>query len=641
LALVTVNDTNDDIVDDLLQSHPPKEGTGEHGMYIRINGAVISSRGANVIPMDQLEGRWSNLGHRRMVESAAEMGMNMLRVWGGGGVLPLAFYNACDEHGILLYHDLMFVLEQNHGADDRALIHEEVQHIVQKLSHHPSIVLYAGCNECLAFYGTIDAYESLLTTLTQMDDTRAIWPVSPSRAGWKTGVHTLDGRPILGGVLKANRDDDYSKRALEEHGPYGHGGSLQFPTVNQVPSEANYTANVPPSLSTQPTGIMYPNTFVSEFGASVFSSFESMSAALPRDAWSIHGNHVDEITPTCQQDYYQVYVCNGTNDMTERNYACDNHIEAFFGDLQYNRDDVGAQSFQRQLYLCMISQTMWMKSQIETMRAENSFGLLLWQLNENWPTGGWGVIEYGPQPGMTGQVVGGRWKPVAYLLRDVLYRPVFAACGENALCYVRNDNIYSIDAIVKVEGWSLRENKMVAAYNYKVHLDDGPGWTKQFRLPQLVLDHAEVALIRVENDQSGEILMKSSVFLWRPPKSMPALSLPVGFVYDAHARGKRSEHATIRIQSDRLCLYVLLSTELEGHFSDNVFHLRPNQVVEVDFETADGATVNVDVLRRTLRIEHLGSFHHAIDDHQGPPQWPTSLARDVREAKTLLGLRMF
>jgi hypothetical protein len=217
----------------------------------------------------------------------------------------------------------------------------------------------------------------------------------------------------------------------------------------------------------------------------VFSSFESMSATLPREAWSIHGNHGGTTTPTtCQQDYNQVYVCNGTNAMTERNYACDNHIAAFFGVSQNSIDEIGSQSFQRQLYLCLVSQTLWMKSQIETMRSQNSFGLLMWQLNENWPTGGWGVIEYGPQPGMNGQVVGGRWKPLAYLLRDVLFRPVFAACGDSG-CYVRNDSINPFEVVVKIEAWSLLDNKMVATHNHKVHLSAGPGITRQFRLPAL------------------------------------------------------------------------------------------------------------------------------------------------------------
>ena len=44
--------------------------------------------------------------HRRLVISAAEAGMNTLRVWGGGIFLPNVWYDTCDEVGILVYHDM-------------------------------------------------------------------------------------------------------------------------------------------------------------------------------------------------------------------------------------------------------------------------------------------------------------------------------------------------------------------------------------------------------------------------------------------------------------------------------------------------------------------------------------------------------
>ncbi len=44
------------------------------------------------------------------------------------------------------------------------------------------------------------------------------------------------------------------------------------------------------------------------------------------------------------------------------------------------------------------------------------WGLWCGQLNEIWPTGGWGSIEYG-NPSIAGQVLGGRWKPLHYLVR--------------------------------------------------------------------------------------------------------------------------------------------------------------------------------------------------------------------------------
>ena len=53
---------------------------------------AIFAKGANMIPMDELEGRMSASAHRQLVRSAADGGMNTLRVWGGGIFLPRAWY---------------------------------------------------------------------------------------------------------------------------------------------------------------------------------------------------------------------------------------------------------------------------------------------------------------------------------------------------------------------------------------------------------------------------------------------------------------------------------------------------------------------------------------------------------------------
>ena len=98
--------------------------------------------------MDQLEGRLTDDAHRIMVKSAAEANMNMLRVWGGGMVLPNSFYEACGEYGLLLYQD-MFVEEQHHGPKRTQVFENEIRFMVRELSSHLSIVLWSGCNECI------------------------------------------------------------------------------------------------------------------------------------------------------------------------------------------------------------------------------------------------------------------------------------------------------------------------------------------------------------------------------------------------------------------------------------------------------------------------------------------------------------
>jgi len=86
----------------------------------------------------------------------------MLRVWGGGIYEPDAFYDACDEFGILIYHDLQFAVA---NVDLHEIVHElfnysaayqnfsdiverETIYQAQRLSHHPALAIIDGCNEC-------------------------------------------------------------------------------------------------------------------------------------------------------------------------------------------------------------------------------------------------------------------------------------------------------------------------------------------------------------------------------------------------------------------------------------------------------------------------------------------------------------
>ena len=78
------------------------QGNGDHTLMFRVNGAPFFAKGANMIPMETLEGRYQVGMHRQLVHSAADAGMNMLRVW-GGGIYPYdEWFDACDERGVLV-----------------------------------------------------------------------------------------------------------------------------------------------------------------------------------------------------------------------------------------------------------------------------------------------------------------------------------------------------------------------------------------------------------------------------------------------------------------------------------------------------------------------------------------------------------
>ena len=167
LAWVTGNDTDPAWV----RANAEADGSASPTFttLLRVNGARIFARGANMVPIDELEGRVSEAAYVGMVASAAAAGMNMLRVWGGGIFYPDAFYAACDRFGVTVYHDMMYAQEGHaaccgwygpcwYGRCDLAAAQancscesaagrvqeRELRQQIRRLSSHPSIVAVAG-----------------------------------------------------------------------------------------------------------------------------------------------------------------------------------------------------------------------------------------------------------------------------------------------------------------------------------------------------------------------------------------------------------------------------------------------------------------------------------------------------------------
>ena len=122
-----------------------EDAAGRRFRFI-LDGEPLFARGANLIP--------PLLGARHEHDWIGEMrryrdtGFNMVRVWGGGNYLPDAFYEACDELGILVWQDFMFACA-TYPEDEpfASLVAREAAHQVARLSHHPSLALWCGGNE--------------------------------------------------------------------------------------------------------------------------------------------------------------------------------------------------------------------------------------------------------------------------------------------------------------------------------------------------------------------------------------------------------------------------------------------------------------------------------------------------------------
>lgn len=116
--------------------------------YFLVNGKPLYAKGANWIPGDSFLPRMNNDRYQTLIAAARDAHMNMIRVWGGGIYEADAFYEACDENGILVWQDLMFA-GSFYPADEHFLnnVKKEVEYQVNRLQNHPCIALWCGNNE--------------------------------------------------------------------------------------------------------------------------------------------------------------------------------------------------------------------------------------------------------------------------------------------------------------------------------------------------------------------------------------------------------------------------------------------------------------------------------------------------------------
>lgn len=120
----------------MVRAAAAEEGNGNTTIFFRVNGVPIAARGANAIPMEALEGRYVRGMHRELVRSAAEANMNMLRVWGGGVYPHREFLEACDDLGVMVFQDMMYMtVDIMPGASRTPSQEAELRHQVRRMAH--------------------------------------------------------------------------------------------------------------------------------------------------------------------------------------------------------------------------------------------------------------------------------------------------------------------------------------------------------------------------------------------------------------------------------------------------------------------------------------------------------------------------
>ena len=128
------------------------DGEGSNFRVI-VNGEPLFIRGVNWIPDSSYIASVDRDRYRERLEQGVSLGINLVRVWGGGVFESDDFYDACDELGVLVWQDFLFACaaypeEEPFGTEVEA----EARDNITRLMSHPSLAIWNGNNECVWFW---------------------------------------------------------------------------------------------------------------------------------------------------------------------------------------------------------------------------------------------------------------------------------------------------------------------------------------------------------------------------------------------------------------------------------------------------------------------------------------------------------
>lgn len=121
------------------------QGNGKFGFVV--NGKKVFALGTNWVPLDAFPCR----DKERLpmaLELLGESGCNVVRCWGGNVYEDDAFFDYCDEKGIMVWQD--FCMGCAIYPEDKRFLGElerEAVNVIRRLRNHASLALWAGDNE--------------------------------------------------------------------------------------------------------------------------------------------------------------------------------------------------------------------------------------------------------------------------------------------------------------------------------------------------------------------------------------------------------------------------------------------------------------------------------------------------------------
>ncbi|MFQ3548389.1 MAG: glycoside hydrolase family 2 TIM barrel-domain containing protein [Armatimonadota bacterium] len=156
----------------------------------QVNGEKIFLQGANWTPIHPNFADTKEEDYSKRLKLYAELGMNILRVWGGGYLERECFYNICDELGIMVWQEYPMSSSgvESIPPSDPSAIQEMckiAESYIMRRGHHVSLLLWSGGNEleakkALPVDNTHPMIKALAEVTEKLDPLRRFIPSSPS-----------------------------------------------------------------------------------------------------------------------------------------------------------------------------------------------------------------------------------------------------------------------------------------------------------------------------------------------------------------------------------------------------------------------------------------------------------------------------
>lgn len=344
-----------------------------------VNGVKIFTRGGNYIPDDCLYTRITEKKLDYILESCRRAHFNCVRVWGGGYYPSDAFYDLCDEKGLIVWQDLMYACNVYDVTDAFAEnCRQETYDNVRRLRHHASLGLWCGNNEIESAWDHWGDFQKE-TPYLRADYIRLFEEVLPK------AVQEADGEtfywhssPSSGGCFD-NPDD--ANRGDTHYWDVWHG---QKPFTDYR---------------------KYFFRFCSEFGFQSFPCAKTVNSFTLEDDRNIFSRVMESHQKNDAANGKMLY------------YLSEN--------LRYPKD------LTHLLYASQVLQGMAIKYGVDHWRRNRGrcMGTLYWQINDEWPAPSWSSIDYF-----------GRWKALHYMAQKFYAPHAVSMTLEDHRCHVYFSN---------------------------------------------------------------------------------------------------------------------------------------------------------------------------------------------------------